>query len=96
MKSLLAFLTLGVFSFHLAAQLSFNVSATLTGVTAPHCVAVADLTGDGMLDLICANGSGANLTIFSNQGNGQFNLTATPPVGNGPPSVIAVDVNGDG
>ena len=59
-------------------------------------IAVADVNGDGRLDLITANYSTNTLTILTNNGVGGFGFYATLTVGQHPGSVIAVDVNRDG
>ena len=64
----------------------------------PLFVAVADVNGDGKLDLISADyggGGGNTLTIWTNNGNG-FNYDCTLTVGAVPYAVAAADVNGDG
>ncbi len=66
----------------------------------PNDVTTADLTGDGRLDIIVADGHG-NLIVLPNEGQGVFG-TPTYIQTNGfdmypyPVQVTAVDVNGDG
>jgi len=80
----------------------FGFNATLNVVTGyPVSVVAADVNGDGKPDLICANAGfypnyGNTLTVFTNNGNGEFGSNATLNVGNNPTSVKAADVNGDG
>ncbi len=78
----------------------FTLSVTLNAGTRPHSVAAADVNGDGKVDVVCANASssfpgGNTLTIFTNNGNGNFALSTSFGI-NSLLSVIAADVNGDG
>ena len=59
-------------------------------------LAVADVNGDGELDLITANYSTNTLTILTNNGFGGFGFYATLTVGQHPGNVVFVDVNRDG
>ena len=74
------------------------LSGTYPVGSLPIQVTAADVNWDGKLDLICANSDGADstLSVLTNNGNGRFVLAGTYPVGIGPASVTAVDVNGDG
>jgi len=64
----------------------------------PHWVAVADIYGNGGMALISANSgvSYNSLTVFTNDGSGDFGSNATYTVSREPYCVVAVDVNGDG
>jgi len=74
-----------------------NNSTFATGA-GPQAIAVADLNGDGKLDLIIANSQGASLTILLGNGDGTFTPAAGSPitVGNAPYAVAVADLNGDG
>ena len=77
----------------------FVLSGTYPVGSEPISVTAVDVNGDGKVDLISANwGSlgGNTLTILTNNGSGGFVLASSPVVGNGPMSVAAADVNGDG
>lgn len=74
----------------------FATAATLAAGSQPYSVAAADLTGDGNLDLVCANYGANSVTVFANDGSGGFSPLITVPVGTRPKCVIAVDVNSDG
>jgi hypothetical protein len=69
---------------------------TLTVGSEPAGIAAADVNGDGLVDLICANVGDNTLTVLTNDGNGGFALEGTFSVGQAPVSVAAADVNGDG
>ena len=62
-------------------------------------VAVADVNGDGNLDLVTTSGLGGDtVSIFYGNGDGTFTAAPQPSVttGNGPIGVAVGDVNGDG
>jgi hypothetical protein len=70
-------------------NLFFSNSTILPlGPFAPSCVVATDINGDGSIDLISANygdcGEGNTLTVFTNNGKGDFTSNATITVGYGP------------
>ena len=83
------------------AQVSF-ASAITNGVGHnPESFAVADVNGDGKLDLICGNAgdspfNNGTLSILTNNGSGILALASTLGIGHGPGSIVAADVNNDG
>ena len=71
-------------------------SAPVVGYGAFSCT-VADVNGDGQVDLISANNHSATLSVLTNDGSGGFALYATlGTVSSFPNAVAAADVNGDG
>lgn len=63
----------------------------------PREVAVADLDGDGRLDVVVANSGDATLTFLAGIGNGRLRRTAAPiPAGREPADVDAADIDKDG
>src|SRR5262245_24906490 len=75
----------------------FNRVELLTEGTNPSSVAIADLNGDGQLDLAVANAGSNTVSVFLNDGSGNLSLAATPyATGTNPTSVAIGDVNGDG
>ncbi|HEY3761064.1 MAG TPA: VCBS repeat-containing protein [Verrucomicrobiae bacterium] len=66
------------------------------GSGADYVVAVTNLDGHGLMALITANYVADTLTVETNDGFGNFALSATLNVGNGPDSIAVADVNGDG
>jgi hypothetical protein len=76
---------------------TFNgVGGTFGTGASPASVAVADLNGDGKLDLVTTNVGDSSLSVLLNQGNGAFGTAETFAVGTYPASVAAGDFNGDG
>jgi len=81
---------------------NFALSSTLTVTGNPHSVAMADVNGDGKVDMVCAYGTASYYTnfvsVFTNNGSGNFTLAENLTVANGssPYSATVADVNGDG
>ncbi|HTC94233.1 MAG TPA: FG-GAP-like repeat-containing protein [Terriglobales bacterium] len=76
--------------------LSFSAPTPYTVGTAPFFVGVADVNGDGKLDLITANSSSNDVSVLLGNGNGTFAQASNFPAGPAPSSVAAGDFNGDG
>jgi hypothetical protein len=75
------------------------MTRTLPAGRGPTSVAVADINGDGKVDLICANDLTNTLTVLTNNGSGSFGSNATLAVENNTMYavyVVAADVNNDG
>jgi regulation of enolase protein 1 (concanavalin A-like superfamily) len=70
-----------------------DIVSLVTGA-APQDGAVADLNGDGKLDLVVANHDGRSLSVFLNQGAFMF-TPSDIPLGDQVNDVVASDVNGD-
>ncbi len=66
------------------------------GFAGPSGVAVADLNGDGVPDLIYADYVSANVAVRLGNGDGSFGPEETYPTGVGAHAVSVADVNGDG
>jgi hypothetical protein len=77
-------------------KLPFMLSSSPSVGSGPFAVTVADINGDGKMDLISANFGGQTLTVLTNNGHGGFGFNATLTVDSSPASVVAADVNGDG
>ena len=73
-----------------------TLSVGLSAGSSPNSIAVADVNGDGKLDLISANSGDNTLTVYTNDGGNGFVFSTTFFVGSVPYSVAAADVNGDG
>jgi hypothetical protein len=61
-----------------------------------YSVIVADLNGDGNLDLAVTNFSGSNVGVLLGKGDGTFSAPKTYHVGEGPFTIAISDFNGDG
>jgi hypothetical protein len=63
----------------------------------PGVPALADLNGDGVLDMVVANGGlNGNLSVLIGNGDGTFQPAANYPTALGARSVVVGDFNGDG
>ena len=62
----------------------------------PKYVVLADLRGNGRLDIITANYQDGTISVLLNNGDGTFGAQVTYGVGLGPDCLIAADLDGDG
>ena len=62
----------------------------------PYDVKVADLTGDGMPDIIVTNKNDNTVGVFLGEGKGTFEPMKTYPVASGPYEVVVADLTGNG
>jgi hypothetical protein len=82
----------------------FQSARNFAAGSSPDSVAVADLNGDGKLDLVVANHDSNDVSVLLGNGNGTFlpavNFAAAPPVNypvvSDPVSVVVGDFNNDG
>jgi hypothetical protein len=82
---------------HLAnASATFQAQQTFATGTDPVSVALADVNGDGKLDLVMANASDNTVSVLLSNGDGTFQAQQTFATGTDPDSVAVADVNGDG
>jgi hypothetical protein len=70
-------------------------SSTVPGL-GPVSVTLADVNGDGLPDIITANGSAGTVSVLLNKGGGRFAAPLVFPAGIRPVAVAVADVNGDG
>ncbi|MBK9715160.1 MAG: VCBS repeat-containing protein [Kouleothrix sp.] len=80
---------------------SFAARAPFGTGASPHAVALADLDGDGKLDLISANGDASTLSVLRNTtapgaGAPSFAAKIDIPAGSAPAALVAADFNADG
>ena len=62
----------------------------------PNEVQVADLTGDGIPDIVTANYGSDTVSVLMGNGNGTFQPQQTFPAGSGPASLAIADLTGNG
>jgi hypothetical protein len=69
-----------------------------TGASNPNpiSIAVADLNGDGRLDLAVANNNSDSIGVLLGRGDGTFQAAVDYPVGIAPYGIASGDFNGDG
>jgi hypothetical protein len=68
---------------------------TLTTGTNPDSVDVGDVNGDGRVDIIVANYTSNDVSVFLGNGNGTYQTPLTFSVSSNPTSVIVDDFNND-
>src|SRR5262249_27975142 len=66
------------------------------GHSAPAALAVADVSGDGRLDLIVANSATDTVSVLLGRSDGTFQTRLEYPTGAQPSAVAVADVNRDG
>jgi len=66
------------------------------GLRAPGPVAIADLNGDGVSDLVVVNRGGNNVFVYLGIGSGRFAPPRRYFTGTSPEGLTIADVNGDG
>jgi len=81
------------------ATLHFTVSHPSVAAGYPRYLAVADINGDGNVDLVTSNFTNNTFSVLLGDGNGAFALSQQTPIttcGNYTDEVVAKDVTGDG
>lgn len=66
------------------------------GTPGPQAVVVADANGDGLPDIVTADGTADTVSILSNAGGGVFGAPQQYPAGTSAVAIAAADMNGDG
>ncbi len=80
----------------LGASGLFQPQATYAVGNDPTSIATANLTGDGIQDLVVTNAGDDTVSVLMGRGDGTFLPQQTYNVGVDPTSVTIADVNGDG
>src|SRR5262245_3925416 len=68
----------------------------LTVGSSPYSVALADIDGTGLLDIVCANYNSSTISIYTDHGFSLFDDRQDLAAANGPRAIAVGDVNGDG
>lgn len=84
------------FSPLIAAPPQFESPINYSVGSEPQAVALADLDGDNDIDMAIANMAGDNISVFKNDGIGNFGYPTNYAIGNGPSSICAGDFDRDG
>jgi len=77
-------------------HVNFAPQMTFATGKQPFSVAVADMNGDGVPDIITANAASNTVSVLLGNGNGTFQPQQTYAVGSRPYSVAVADLTGDG
>jgi FG-GAP-like repeat/FG-GAP repeat len=75
---------------------TFQPAVEFAAGSGPLAVAVADMNGDGFLDLVVGNNFSNDVSILLGNGDGTFRQALTVDAGDRPSSVAVGDFNGDG
>ena len=83
-------------SFQNAVRFTVGSGASPVQGFFPSYVNVADMNGDGNLDLLVANNNTSSITLLTGDGKGSFSKPVNLSVGRTPVAVLAGDFNRDG
>lgn len=75
---------------------SFRQIANVNVENSPRFLDVADINGDGKLDVVVANSGSGNISVLLGTGDGTFMPRTNYATGNGPTGVALADYNKDG
>lgn len=78
------------------AQGALGVAVHYPGMLTPRDLVLADVTGDGIIDIVVASSGGDRATILPGNGDGTFSSPVHLAAGDGPNAVATGDFNGDG
>jgi hypothetical protein len=91
-NSFISYVRLGNASGSFSATSDINIS---TG-TSVKSLSTGDFNGDGIIDLLTANNSTNDVSVFGGNGNGTFNGLNGISAGTAPVSIVTGDINRDG
>ena len=75
---------------------TFSKAATYAAGREPVSVAVGDVNGDGIPDIVTADSASDTISVLIGKGDGTFKAPVSYPVDASPQGVILADFNGDG
>ena len=79
-----------------AAALSFAAPAYSSTENAPVALAVADMNGDGVLDVVTADAIASTVSVLLGDGTGGFSAARHVSTGADPSDIAVADLDGDG
>ena len=79
-----------------SASGKFIAGTDVAAGNSPSSIALGDLSGRGVQDLLVASSSDNIVSVMHGNGNGSFQAPTAYKVGNSPGSVVIADFNGDG
>ena len=74
---------------------SFQSAISLLAPDTPRSIAVADVDGDTVLDIVVGNLGSDNVSVLLGNGDGSFEAAVTFAAGDGPYSIAVADLDGD-
>lgn len=75
---------------------SFSDRTSFSTGASPACVTLGDLNGDGVLDMVTADGGSNKVSVYLGNGDGTFHARTSLSTGISPCFVTLGDMNGDG
>jgi RHS repeat-associated protein len=74
----------------------FGIAFTLPLGFSANGLTLADVTGDGKVDVLLSDGAGRRMFLLPGEGKGTFAASTTVPLGAAPGQVTSTDLNADG
>ncbi|MBD2626461.1 FG-GAP-like repeat-containing protein [Trichormus variabilis] len=90
------FVRLGSGTGSFGQPVSFGTPAEFTVGTEPRAVAIADINGDGFLDILVANSDDDNISLLLGDGTGNFGAATNYAAADGSRTLAVADFDDDG